>query len=74
MLKTHRSKGTGHELMKASINHAQAKGFTKITLSVYSENFGAHKFYERYGFSKIGDYGFVVGDHIDAEWIMLKTL
>lgn len=74
LLDTHRSKGLGSRLMGAALDYAQAKNFSEITLSVYSENYGAHRFYERYGFSKIGEYGFVVGDHVDAEWIMLKAL
>lgn len=74
LLETHRSKGLGPGLMQAGLDYAKARGFSEITLSVYSENYGAQRFYERYGFSKIGDYGFVVGGHVDPEWIMLKTL
>ena len=69
-----RSKGIGRRLMQAVIDHAEQKGFLEIVLSVYAENFGAHKFYARYGFEKIGEYQFKVGDHFDDEWIMRRPV
>lgn len=71
---SYRGQGVGHDLMKAVLAHAREKHALEMVLSVYSENFGAHKFYKRYGFRKIGDYGFLVGNHVDAEWIMLTDL
>ena len=40
-----------------------------MLLSVYSENFGAQRFYQRYGFAKIADITFKVGDHYDPEYL-----
>jgi ribosomal protein S18 acetylase RimI-like enzyme len=40
-----------------------------VQLSVYSENFGGQRFYQRYGFTKIADVGFWVGTQRDAEFL-----
>jgi diamine N-acetyltransferase len=39
---------------------------------VWSENLGAQRFYGRYGFDKVGEYGFVVGKTIDREFILKR--
>ena len=69
-----RSKGLGHRLMQAVIDHAETHNFPEIILSVYADNIGAHKFYARYGFEKIGEYKFKVGDHLDDEWIIRRPV
>ena len=38
------------------------------------ENFGGQRFYQRYGFSKIADIGFWVGDQRDDEFLYEKRL
>ena len=43
-----------------------------IYLSVYCENTRAQRFYKKYGFEKVGEYDYFVGDHTDREWIMCK--
>lgn len=42
---------------------------SRIFLGVYSENPRAIKFYKRYKFEKVGEYGFTVGDAVDREFI-----
>lgn len=69
-----RGSGLGAELMERIIEYADAHTHPQIVLSVYAENFGGQRFYERYGFEKIGDYEFAVGDHRDPEFIFCKTL
>ena len=69
-----RSQGIGNRLMKAVIAHAKTAGRRSIVLGVFSENYAGHHFYERYGFTKIGEYDFPVGDHIDREWILRLKL
>jgi ribosomal protein S18 acetylase RimI-like enzyme len=39
---------------------------------VWSENFGAQRFYARYGFEKAGEYLFPVGDTNDLEFILRR--
>mgnify|MGYP001551852877 CR=1 FL=1 len=43
-----------------------------LWLGVWSENFGAQRFYARYGFEKAGEYLFPVGDTNDLEFILRR--
>lgn len=61
--------GIGAALMEWALGEARARGCDAIQLSVYSENFGAQRFYERYGFAKIADIDFWVGSHRDDEFL-----
>ena len=43
-----------------------------IWIGVWSENYGAQRFYQRHGFEKVGEYGFTVGRTIDREFILKR--
>ena len=64
---------TGHGLGAALIEWAIAEGrgwkADAMQLSVFSENFGAQRFYHRYGFAKVADIDFWVGHHRDHEFL-----
>jgi diamine N-acetyltransferase len=62
----------GTRLMDAGLDWLELQGRTPIYVGVWSENYGAQRFYERYGFSKIGEYGFRVGGTIDREFILKR--
>ena len=66
--------GIGSALMEWALEEAQAGGHDAVLLSVYSENFGAQRFYERYGFAKTADTTFKVGEQLDAEFLYEKRL
>jgi ribosomal protein S18 acetylase RimI-like enzyme len=59
--------GIGAALMEWALAEARARGCDAIQLSVWAENFGAQRFYQRYGFGKIADIGFWVGAQRDDE-------
>ncbi len=61
--------GLGTALMDWAIAEARAWGADAIQLSVFSENFGAQRFYERHGFTKVADIEFWVGNHRDDEFL-----
>ena len=61
--------GIGAVLMDWALGHAREQGCDAIQLSVYSENYGAQRFYQRYGFAKIADITFQVGEQLDAEFL-----
>ena len=61
--------GIGSLLMDWALGEARAWGADAVQLSVYAENFGAHKFYHRRGFEKVADMGFWVGNHRDDEFL-----
>ena len=61
--------GIGAALMDWAIAESRRRGHDAIQLSVWSENFAGQRFYRRYGFTKIADIGFWVGDHRDEEFL-----
>lgn len=65
-------KGLGNRLMNWALSHFKLIKASEIYVSVFSENPKAIRFYEKYGFKKIDEYDFSVGDQIDLEWIMCK--
>ena len=70
----YQNEGLGARLMDRLLQHAQNEAYPDVVISVYSENFGGQRFYARYGFEKVGEYAFAVGDHRDQEFILSKTL
>ena len=65
----HTGAGIGAQLMDWAIGVARERGHDAILLSVYAENYGAQRFYQRYGFAKIADITFQVGDQLDPEFL-----
>ncbi|MFO6430752.1 GNAT family N-acetyltransferase [Erythrobacter sp. W302b] len=68
-LPTHTGTGIGARLMDWALSVARERSHDAVLLSVYSENFGAQRFYQRYGFGKIADITFQVGAQLDAEFL-----
>jgi diamine N-acetyltransferase len=61
--------GVGPALMEWALAEARQLDAPVLVLSVWSENFRAHRFYQRYGFGHIADTSFMVGNHRDDEWL-----
>ena len=59
----------GKRLIEPALAWLEARGHRPIWISVWSENFGGQRFYERYGFRNVGEYPFVVGKWRDREFI-----
>jgi ribosomal protein S18 acetylase RimI-like enzyme len=68
-LPQHTGHGIGAKLMDWALGQARVGGHDAVLLSVYAENFGAQRFYQRYGFAKIADITFQVGNHLDPEFL-----
>ncbi len=66
--------GLGARLMDWVIAEARAWGADAVQLSVFSENFGAQRFYRRYGFEHVADIDFWVGNHRDDEFLYELSL
>lgn len=67
-------KGVGAELMKAVIREAKERGFDCLWLGVWEKNERAIKFYEKWGFRKVGNYVFVLGEDIQSDFTMELSL
>jgi ribosomal protein S18 acetylase RimI-like enzyme len=66
--------GIGGKLMDWAMEQFARHGADEVQLSVYAENFDGHRFYRRYGFEKVADITFRVGDHIDPEFLVARRL
>jgi ribosomal protein S18 acetylase RimI-like enzyme len=62
-------RGLGAQLMQWVLDEARRQDADAIQLSVFSENFGAQKFYARCGFIHVADIDFWVGSHRDNEFL-----
>ena len=63
--------GWGRQLMDAAMAWLGART-PRQWLGVWSENFGAQRFYDRYGFQRVGEYEFPVGRVRDLEYILRR--
>lgn len=66
--------GMGGLLMDWAIAEARRWGADEVRLSVWSENYGAQRFYARHGFVHIADIDFWVGGHRDHEFLYALKL
>ena len=62
----------GTRLLAVALDWLAAERFSPLYVGVWSENLGAQRLYGRYGFEKVGEYGFAVGDHVDREFILKR--
>jgi ribosomal protein S18 acetylase RimI-like enzyme len=62
-------RGIGAALMEWALDTARQQRRDAVQLSVFSENYGAQRFYARHGFAKIADIDFWVGNHRDHEFL-----
>ena len=67
-------KGIGGALMDWAEAQFAARGADEVQISVYAYNDGAHRFYQRYGYGKVADITFKVGDHLDPEFLFARML
>lgn len=66
--------GIGGALMDWAMAEFAARGADEVQISVWSENFGAQRFYERWGFEKVADITFRVGSQLDEEYLFARRL
>jgi ribosomal protein S18 acetylase RimI-like enzyme len=75
VLEKAQNKKIGFALMNRIIEIAQEERLEAIWLGVWSKNIGAIRFYEGFGFEKIGDWTFRMGDVVSTdEWLMCKEI
>ena len=62
--------GVGSRLLVTALDWLAAQRRTPLYVGVWSENLGAQRLYQRFGFEKIGEYRFAVGKQLDLEFIL----
>ena len=73
VLKSHQNDGWGARLFDTALAWLQGDGPRTLWIGVWSENFGAQRFYARYGFERVGEYEFPVGQIRDLEFILRRA-
>lgn len=71
-LKAAQGGGLGGRLFAQTMDWLLRDGPRDIWIGVWSENYGAQRFYGRHGFDKVGEYGFQVGKTTDREFILRR--
>jgi GNAT superfamily N-acetyltransferase len=64
--------GLGRQLFEEALAWLQGRGPRTVWIGVWSENHGAQRFYARQGFTRVGEYGFKVGETVDHEYIFRR--
>ncbi len=72
VLASHQNGGWGGKLFDAAERWLLCDGPRTLWIGVWSENFGAQRFYARHGFEKVGGYKFPVGGTLDDEFILRR--
>jgi diamine N-acetyltransferase len=72
VLARHHNLRLGSRLMDVGLEWLGAQDLAPVYVGVWSENLGAQRFYGRYGFYKVGEYGFPVGKTVDREFILKR--
>ncbi len=67
-------KGVGKKLMQTCHDVAVQKGRDTLWLGVWEKNLRAIHFYTQWGFEKFGEQEFILGDDVQTDWLMKKTI
>jgi len=66
--------GIGKALMDWAMAEFATLGADEVQLSVWFDNTGAQRFYARYGFAKVADVTFAVGEQRDHEFLFARAI
>lgn len=66
--------GYGSALMKACLEEAEEAGYGIVWLGVWEENESAIRFYESWGFRFVGTKRFVLGNDIQNDRVMARSV
>ncbi|KAK1925421.1 acyl-CoA N-acyltransferase [Papiliotrema laurentii] len=67
-------RGVAKTLAETTLDLARSMGKKYIWLGVWEHNPKANRFYEKLGFSKVGEHTFTVGSDVQTDWIVLRAL
>ena len=66
--------GVGQQLMRQCIFIAKELKKEIIWLGVWEKNSRAISFYTKWGFEKFAEHDFLLGDDLQKDWLMMKTI
>lgn len=74
IVKSHQGKGLGAQVLGFAAQQALQQGKTYLWLGVWEHNPNAIRFYQRHGYTKVGEHPYAIGDDLQTDWILKKTL
>ncbi len=66
--------GVGPALMQACLDEARARGHDVLWLGVWEFNPRAVRFYEKWGFHRVGEHTFLLGSDPQLDWIFQRDV
>ncbi|GLC23838.1 GNAT family N-acetyltransferase [Roseisolibacter agri] len=66
--------GVAQALMDAALDAARARGARSLWLGVWERNPRAVAFYAKYGFARVGEHTFRLGDDAQTDWLLARPL
>lgn len=70
----HHGSGLARLLMDAALSVAKSEGYKNIWLGVLQGNTRAEKFYQKFGFERVGQHDFYLGSDKQTDDILVKSL
>ncbi|MFN7947977.1 MAG: N-acetyltransferase [Blastocatellia bacterium] len=70
----HLGSGVGPALMQACLDEAGQRGHRTVYLGVWEDNHRAQAFYRKWGFEKVGEHIFMMGNDAQTDWWMERAL
>lgn len=67
-------KGVGKALMQACIDKAISLNMQCLWLGVWEHNTRAIEFYKKFGFEKFSEHEFMLGNDLQNDWLMKKSI
>jgi RimJ/RimL family protein N-acetyltransferase len=58
----------------ALLDAARARGAKTLWLGVWERNPRAVAFYEKYGFTRVGEHSFTLGSDVQTDWLFARPL
>ncbi len=74
VVKNYVGTGIGKMLMQRSLEIAREKNHDTVWLGVWEHNRRAIDFYTAWGFEKFSEHDFILGDDVQKDWLMKKTI
>ena len=67
-------RGVAKELMTAALEEMKVRGTDVVWLGVWEKNPRAIAFYQKLGFTEIGEHSFLLGNDLQRDVIMARDL
>lgn len=67
-------RGIAQALMNASLDAARARSAKTLWLGVWERNPRAVAFYEKYGFTRVGEHSFLLGSDLQTDWLLARPI